>query len=67
MTGKVEGKDPEPVAWTFGYKGGRVFSTSLGHWDDWKIDAVPHDDDPRDLLDDEQAHPADRRRTGRSG
>ena len=39
MTGRVEGKDPEPVTWTFGYKGGRVFSTSLGHWDDWKIDA----------------------------
>lgn len=39
MTGKVEGKNPESVAWTFGYKGGRIFYTSLGHWDDWKIDA----------------------------
>ncbi|NLH15416.1 MAG: nicotinamidase [Phycisphaerae bacterium] len=38
LIGTVEGKKPEPVAWTYGYKGGRVFYTSLGHWDDWKID-----------------------------
>jgi nicotinamidase-related amidase len=39
VMGAVEGQKPEPAAWTFGYKGGRVFYTSLGHWDDWKIDA----------------------------
>lgn len=38
MTGTIEGQKPEPVAWTFGYKGGRIFYTSLGHWDDWKIE-----------------------------
>jgi type 1 glutamine amidotransferase/nicotinamidase-related amidase len=39
ISGTAEGQKPEPVAWTFGYKGGRIFYTSLGHWDDWKIDA----------------------------
>jgi type 1 glutamine amidotransferase len=38
LMGQVTGQTPEPVAWIFGYKGGRVFYTSLGHWDDWKID-----------------------------
>jgi len=38
MTGRIKGKPAEPVAWTNTYKGARVFYTSLGHWDDWKID-----------------------------
>lgn len=38
LIGTVEGQKPEPVAWTFDYKGGRVFYTSLGHWDDWSFD-----------------------------
>ena len=29
-----------PVAWTFAHKGGRVFYTSLGHIDDFKVEAV---------------------------
>jgi nicotinamidase-related amidase len=29
----------EPVAWTNTYEGGRVFYTTLGHWEDFKIDA----------------------------
>jgi type 1 glutamine amidotransferase/nicotinamidase-related amidase len=37
MMGQVTTRDPEPVAWTHTYKGGRIFYTSLGHWDDWKI------------------------------
>jgi len=39
LMGAVEGPKSQPAAWTFGYKGGRIFYTSLGHWDDWKIDA----------------------------
>ncbi len=38
LTGQTAGQAPEPVVWTYGYKGGRIFYTSLGHWDDWKID-----------------------------
>ena len=38
MTGTIKGKPTEPVAWTNTHKGARVFYTSLGHWDDWKID-----------------------------
>jgi type 1 glutamine amidotransferase len=37
LMGKVEGEPEEPVAWTNTYKGGRVFFTSLGHPDDFKI------------------------------
>lgn len=41
MMGRVEGVEPtEPVAWTnTNVKGGRVFYTSLGHPDDFKIAA----------------------------
>lgn len=35
LTGSVQ-KSTEPVAWVRGYKGGRVFYTSLGHPDDFK-------------------------------
>ena len=36
MTGRV-GEHVEPVAWTRTYKGGRVFSTTLGHPDDFAL------------------------------
>ena len=36
MTGRV-GKRVEPVAWTRTYKGGRVFSTTLGHPHDFAL------------------------------
>ncbi len=37
-----EGRDssPQPVAWTKAYKGARVFFTTLGHPDDFKVEAV---------------------------
>jgi uncharacterized protein len=37
-----EGKDygPQPVAWTKTYKGARVFFTTLGHPDDFKVPSV---------------------------
>jgi len=39
MMGEITGKEPEPVVWTNTHKGGRIVYTSLGHWDDWKIDS----------------------------
>lgn len=36
LLGNVEGKAPEPIAWTHEYKGARVFYTSLGHPSDFK-------------------------------
>jgi type 1 glutamine amidotransferase len=40
MEGWLEGKEGrEPVAWTNTYKGGRVFYTSLGGVEDFKIDS----------------------------
>ena len=36
LTGRV-GEHVEPVAWTRSYKGGRVFSTTLGHPDDFAL------------------------------
>jgi type 1 glutamine amidotransferase len=40
MTGRVEGqKETHPVAWTHSYRGGRVFYTSLGHEEDFKLPA----------------------------
>jgi len=36
LLGKVEGKAPEPLAWTHQYKNARVFYTSLGHPNDFK-------------------------------
>ena len=39
MTGTIKGEPTEPVAWTNSYNGARIFYTSLGHWDDWKIDS----------------------------
>ena len=35
--GRWSDQEPEePVAWTTTYEGGRVFYTTLGHWDDFK-------------------------------
>lgn len=40
LMGRVQGHDPEPVAWTFTRKdGGRSFYTSLGHPDDFETPA----------------------------
>lgn len=39
LIGTIRGEDPEPVAWTHRYRGGRIFYTSLGHSDDFEIDA----------------------------
>jgi type 1 glutamine amidotransferase len=45
LTGTSKGPSPEPnrvenpVAWTTSYKGGRVFYTSLGHPDDFQVEA----------------------------
>ena len=36
LMGEVEGKPPEPIAWTYEHKGSRVFYTSLGHPSDFK-------------------------------
>jgi len=36
LLGTIEGKVPEPVAWTHEYHGGRIFYTSLGHPNDFK-------------------------------
>ena len=41
LTGTIAGQPPEPIAWThrYGDKQGRIFYTSLGHPDDFKIPA----------------------------
>jgi type 1 glutamine amidotransferase len=39
LLGEVAGKPAEPVAWTHEYKGGRVFYTSLGHPNDFKVES----------------------------
>lgn len=42
MVGKVNGKDPEPVAWTYRRDdGGKSFYTSLGHKDDFSGNVLP--------------------------
>jgi nicotinamidase-related amidase/type 1 glutamine amidotransferase len=35
LVGTIPDRQPEPVAWTHRYQGGRVFYTSLGHPDDF--------------------------------
>ena len=30
--------EPEPVAWVNTDEGGRVFYTTLGHWEDFKLE-----------------------------
>jgi nicotinamidase-related amidase/type 1 glutamine amidotransferase len=39
MTGSVPDKYPEPVLWVNNREKGKVVYTSLGHWDDWKIES----------------------------
>jgi type 1 glutamine amidotransferase/nicotinamidase-related amidase len=39
LTATWQDKPAEPVAWTNAHKGGRVFYTSLGHADDFKLPA----------------------------
>ncbi len=39
LIGTIPGQEPEPVAWTHTYHGGRIFYTSLGHRDDFKNEA----------------------------
>ncbi len=39
LLGLVLGKPVEPVAWTNQRGHSRIFYTSLGHWNDWKIPA----------------------------
>lgn len=36
LIGTIPGSEPEPVAWTNTYSGGRIFYTSLGHEEDFK-------------------------------
>lgn len=38
LTGSIEGKPPEPLAWTHSYRGTPVFYTSLGHPEDFKLE-----------------------------
>jgi nicotinamidase-related amidase len=39
LTGTIPGKPAEPVFWVNTNKYGKAIYTSLGHWDDWKIDS----------------------------
>jgi len=39
LIGTIPDQAPEPVAWTNSYGKSRIFFTSLGHPDDFKIDA----------------------------
>ena len=42
LSGRVEGKPAEPVAWTYRRAdGGKSFYTSLGHVDDFAGDELP--------------------------
>lgn len=38
LLGKVPDKPVEPVLWINNRENGKVIYTSLGHWDDWKIE-----------------------------
>ena len=43
LQGRWSDADPEePVAWTNTHSGARVFYTTLGHWDDFRIKAFDH-------------------------
>ena len=39
MLGTIPGQYPEPLLWINNREQGKVVYTSLGHWDDWKIDS----------------------------
>jgi type 1 glutamine amidotransferase/nicotinamidase-related amidase len=38
LSGKIPGKLPEPVLWINNREKGKVIYTSMGHWEDWKIE-----------------------------
>jgi nicotinamidase-related amidase/type 1 glutamine amidotransferase len=38
LIGKIEGMPAEPVLWINNPEKGRVIYTSMGHWEDWKIE-----------------------------
>jgi type 1 glutamine amidotransferase len=38
LCGAIPGKPVEPVLWINDRKTGKVIYTSMGHWEDWKID-----------------------------
>jgi nicotinamidase-related amidase/type 1 glutamine amidotransferase len=38
MIGTIPGQYPEPILWINNRPEGKVVYTSLGHWDDWKIE-----------------------------
>ncbi|MBX3239205.1 MAG: isochorismatase family protein [Chitinophagaceae bacterium] len=40
LTGSIPGEKPEPVLWINKNGKNRIVYTSLGHWDDWKIESV---------------------------
>ncbi|HRN56511.1 MAG TPA: ThuA domain-containing protein, partial [Agriterribacter sp.] len=40
LTGTVPNEKPEPVLWINNNGKNKVIYTSLGHWDDWKTEAV---------------------------
>jgi nicotinamidase-related amidase len=39
MIGSIPGQHPEPLLWINNKDNGKVVYTSLGHWDDWKIES----------------------------
>jgi len=39
LTGTIKGELPEPVMWINHRTQGNVVYTSLGHWDDWEVEA----------------------------
>jgi nicotinamidase-related amidase/type 1 glutamine amidotransferase len=39
MIGTIPGQYPEPLLWINNRPSGKVVYTSLGHWDDWKIES----------------------------
>ena len=39
MIGSIPGQHPEPLLWINNRDKGKVVYTSLGHWDDWKIES----------------------------
>ena len=41
MMGRIDGKDPEPAAWTNTHNGGKVVYTSLGHPDEFSAGSSP--------------------------
>lgn len=42
LTGSIPGEPAEPVLWINQNDKNKIIYTSLGHWDDWKIESVHH-------------------------